>query len=205
MLRRAFGPGARRCLCGRIRKSFVGVTAEPVWRLCPRLTEPLARLTEGTAASSNAIWSAANMSEGQRECRGLLHERRGRLVGMVRLRVLTRNDWPLWREVRLAALGEAPQAFKARLADWHSGEERWRTCLEMPGAYNIVALLGGRKGGMASGLPGGSGVCELRSVWVSLQTRGRGVGDLLIAAVDTRSRAAHLAGTVLRLTGSLSP
>lgn len=129
------------------------------------------------------------MSEGQGECRGLLHERRGGLVGMVRLRVLTTNDWPLWREVRLAALGEAPQAFKSRLADWHSGgEERWRARLEMPDAYNIVALLGGRTGGMASGLPGDSGACELRSVWVSPQTRGRGVGDQLIAAVETWAR-----------------
>ncbi|PZH16783.1 GNAT family N-acetyltransferase, partial [Streptomyces sp. NTH33] len=104
---------------------------------------------------------------------------------MVHLRVLTKSDWPLWREVRLAALGEAPQAFKARLADWHSGgEERWRERLEMPDAYNIVALLGGRTVAVASGLPGDSGACELRSVWVSPQARGRGVGDRLIAAVE---------------------
>ncbi|WP_406499988.1 GNAT family N-acetyltransferase [Streptomyces sp. NBC_00846] len=104
---------------------------------------------------------------------------------MVHLRVLTKSDWPLWREVRLAALGEAPQAFKARLADWHSGgEEQWRARLEMPDAHNIVALLGGRTVAVASGLPGDSGACELRSVWVSPQARGLGVGDRLIAAVE---------------------
>ncbi|MEV0538142.1 GNAT family N-acetyltransferase [Kitasatospora sp. NPDC050463] len=105
---------------------------------------------------------------------------------MVHLRVLTKSDWPLWREVRLAALDEAPQAFKARLADWCSGgEERWRERLELPDAYNIVALLGGRTVAMASGLPVEGGAYELRSVWVSPQARGRGVGDRLIAAVET--------------------
>jgi ribosomal protein S18 acetylase RimI-like enzyme len=122
-------------------------------------------------------------------CRGLCHERRGRLVAMVHLRVLTTNDWPLWREVRLAALGEAPHAFKSRLADWHSGgEERWRARLAMPATYNIVALLDGRPVGMAAGLPVDSSVCELRSVWVGPHTRGRGVADQLIAAVETWAR-----------------
>jgi ribosomal protein S18 acetylase RimI-like enzyme len=108
---------------------------------------------------------------------------------MVRLRVLTTNDWPLWREVRLAALRDAPQAFKSRLQDWHSGgEELWRARLKMPDAYNIVALLDGRAGAMASGLPGDSGAYELRSVWVSPRTRGRGIGDQLIAAVETWAR-----------------
>jgi ribosomal protein S18 acetylase RimI-like enzyme len=105
---------------------------------------------------------------------------------MVHLRVLTKGDWPLWREVRLAALGEAPQAFKARLADWHSGgEERWRERLEMPDAYNIIALLGGRTVAVASGLPADDGAYELRSVWVNPQARGRGIGDRLLAAVET--------------------
>ncbi|MFE2726007.1 GNAT family N-acetyltransferase [Kitasatospora sp. NPDC059327] len=105
---------------------------------------------------------------------------------MVALRVLTGNDWSLWREVRLTALRESPQAFKARLADWHSGgEERWRARLEMPDAYNVVALLDGRVVAVAGGVPGDSGTHELRSVWVSPRARGRGVGDRLIAAVET--------------------
>lgn len=108
---------------------------------------------------------------------------------MVQLRVLTTNDWPLWREVRLAALGEAPYAFKSRLADWHSGgEERWRARFVMPATYNIVALLDDRPVGMAAGLPVNSSACELRSVWVGPQARGRGVGDQVIAAVETWAR-----------------
>ncbi|WP_432253515.1 GNAT family N-acetyltransferase [Streptomyces sp. HNM1019] len=132
---------------------------------------------------------------------------------MVRLRVVTMDDWPLWRDVRRAALAEAPHAFKSRLADWHhGGEERWRARLAMPDAYHVVALLDGRAVGMAGGIPGsgdgdpGSGdgggdgdgrPPELRSVWVSPEARGHGVGGLLIAAVETW--ALRTGATALRL------
>jgi ribosomal protein S18 acetylase RimI-like enzyme len=105
---------------------------------------------------------------------------------MVRLRVVTTDDWPLWRDVRLAALADAPHAFKSRLADWNrGGEKQWRARLETPGTYNLVALLGGRAVGIASGLPDeDGGPYELRSVWVSPEARGRAVGDLLLDAVE---------------------
>ncbi|MEU0807065.1 GNAT family N-acetyltransferase [Streptomyces sp. NPDC005970] len=102
---------------------------------------------------------------------------------------VTEDDWPLWREVRLAALTDAPHAFKARLADWHTGgEEQWRARLALPGAYNVVALLDGRAAGMARGVTGGGGASELRSVWVSPEARGRGIADQLIAAVEAWAR-----------------
>ncbi|GAA3173570.1 MULTISPECIES: GNAT family N-acetyltransferase [Streptomyces] len=108
---------------------------------------------------------------------------------MVQLRVLTTSDWPLWRAVRLAALSEAPHAFKAGLAEWHNGgEARWRERLAMPDAYCVVALLDGEAVGVAAGLPGDGGACELRSVWVSPQARGRSVGNQLIAAVEGWAR-----------------
>ncbi|GAA1108815.1 GNAT family N-acetyltransferase [Streptomyces javensis] len=123
---------------------------------------------------------------------------------MVRLRVVTTDDWPLWRDVRRTALAEAPHAFKSRLADWHrGGEERWRARLEMPDAYHVVALLNGRAVGMAGGMPGdgdGNGdgrPPELRSVWVSPEARGQGVGGRLIAAVE--SWALRTGATALRL------
>ncbi len=104
---------------------------------------------------------------------------------MLTLRVLTADDWPVWRDVRLAALAEAPHAFRSRLADWQEGdEERWRARFDMPDSYNVVVLLDGRPVGMASGIPGDDGVGELRSVWVSPEARGHGAGDQLIAAVQ---------------------
>ncbi|MFI7103194.1 GNAT family N-acetyltransferase [Streptomyces sp. NPDC050161] len=117
---------------------------------------------------------------------------------MVRLRVLTTDDWPLWRDARLAALAEAPHSFKSRLKDWRcGGEERWRARLAMPGAHNVVALLHEQAVGMASGLPVNSGTCELRSVWVSPEARGCGVGDLLVAVIEAWARRSG--ATKLRL------
>ncbi|MFF0434215.1 GNAT family N-acetyltransferase [Streptomyces sp. NPDC004327] len=108
------------------------------------------------------------------------------------LRVVGAGDWEVWRAARLAALGESPRAFKARLADWENGgEARWRERLAMPDAYNVVALIGSEVVGVAAGMPGTeAGTCELRSVWVSPRVRGRGLGERLIAAVEEWARAA---------------
>jgi ribosomal protein S18 acetylase RimI-like enzyme len=105
---------------------------------------------------------------------------------MVEIRVLTPDDWPIWRELRLAALAEAPYAFGSRLADWTGDgdrEQRWRDRLALPGSYNTVALTGGAPAGMASGVPAGDRTAELISMWVCPAARGRGVGDRLIATV----------------------
>ncbi|MEU5612671.1 GNAT family N-acetyltransferase [Streptomyces sparsogenes] len=107
---------------------------------------------------------------------------------MIELRVLTADDWPVWRELRLAALADAPYAFGSRLADWQGEgdrEERWRARLEIPGSYNVVAVLDGRAVGMVSGVPGPrAGVVELISLWVGADARGRGVAERLVRAVE---------------------
>jgi GNAT superfamily N-acetyltransferase len=101
------------------------------------------------------------------------------------LRVLTPDDWRVWRALRLRALGTDPGAFGSRLADWQGEgdrEERWRGRLAHPGSLNLVAELGGVGVGMASGIPG-EDVPELISMWVAPEARGRGVGDALVAAI----------------------
>ncbi|RMB80389.1 GNAT family N-acetyltransferase [Streptomyces shenzhenensis] len=106
---------------------------------------------------------------------------------MVSLQNITADDWLLWQEIRVAALTDAPYAFKARLADWHrGGKEQWRAHLAIPGAFNVVARQGGRLPvGMVRGIPADSETSELRSLWVSPEARGDGVGDRLIEAVTT--------------------
>ena len=105
---------------------------------------------------------------------------------MIEIRELTAEDWPIWRELRLAALAEAPHAFGSRLADWQDApEDRWRARLSIPDSYNLVAELDGRPVGMASGIPDEDDpdAMELISMWVSPTARGRQVGDQLVTAV----------------------
>ncbi|MGX9919481.1 N-acetyltransferase family protein [Streptomyces sp. NPDC002248] len=105
------------------------------------------------------------------------------------LRALGSADWPLWRELRRAALADAPHAFRARLADWGPREERrWRARLVLPGAYHLAAFVEGTAVGTTSGLPAGDDTVELHSVWVATAVRGRGLGGLLLGAVEEWAR-----------------
>jgi ribosomal protein S18 acetylase RimI-like enzyme len=112
---------------------------------------------------------------------------------VIELRELTSDDWRTWRELRLAALEEAPYAFGSQLADWvDAEEERWRVRLELPGSRNFVAVVDGTPVGMASGVrTEENGVVELISMWIAPAGRGRGIGDQLMAQVEHWARDAH--------------
>jgi ribosomal protein S18 acetylase RimI-like enzyme len=105
---------------------------------------------------------------------------------VIELRVLSGDDWRLWRELRLQALEDAPGAFSSTLADWQGdrdAERRWRDRLaNVP--FNVIAELNGKGAGMVGAIwPDGDGAVELISMWVAPFARGHGVGDALIAAV----------------------
>ena len=96
------------------------------------------------------------------------------------------DDWRLWRDLRLAALAEAPAAFGSTLADWSGPgdtEERWHARLAGV-ALNIVCTWNGEPAGMVSATtPGGDGAIELISMWVAPFARGHGVGDAAVRRV----------------------
>jgi len=118
---------------------------------------------------------------------------------VIEIRALVPVSWRLWRDLRLAALAEAPAAFTSRLADWRDADEqRWRERLAIPGSVNLVALLDGTPAGMASGLPGQDGTPHLSSMWVSPAGRGQGIGDRLVQAVA--EWAGQRGAAALRLT-----
>ena len=99
------------------------------------------------AAASREGGTGPGVQVGSPAARLLDHGERLRAV--IELRTLTADDWPVWRELRLAALAEAPDAFGSRLADWQGEgdrEERWRARLNLAGSYNIVAVLDGHPG-----------------------------------------------------------
>lgn len=120
---------------------------------------------------------------------------------MVEIRVLSPEDWQLWRRLRLAALAEAPYAFGSRLEDWQGEgdhEARWRARLSVPGSHNVLAVLRGEPVGMASGVPmAKEDVVELISMWVAPEARGLGAADMLVGEVERWARS--VGATVLRL------
>ncbi|TCP50976.1 acetyltransferase (GNAT) family protein [Tamaricihabitans halophyticus] len=104
---------------------------------------------------------------------------------MIETQLLDPDDWRLWRQLRHAALREAPSAFGSTYGEWSGAgdtEERWRARLsQVP--LNIVLRLDGAPVGMVSGLVRVDDVVELTSMWVAPAGRGKGIGDTAVRAV----------------------
>ena len=120
---------------------------------------------------------------------------------MIRLQTLTSDDWRLWRELRLQALVEDPDAFGARLADWDGAsdrEDRWRGRLSIRGGHDVIAWFGEQPCGMASGVPADPDQwIALISMWVAPRTRGHGIGDALVAEIVRWAKEVGSAGVRL--------
>ena len=120
---------------------------------------------------------------------------------MIATRVLSGEDWRVWRALRLTALAEAPDAFGSTLASWQGSgdsEQRWRARLAAV-PFNVVAELDGQAVGMASGTPPEAGGVELLSMWVAPDARGRGVGELLLREVARWALSQRAERLVLRV------
>jgi GNAT superfamily N-acetyltransferase len=94
---------------------------------------------------------------------------------------LTCDDWRLLRDVRLAALADAPHAYGSSLAaERDLDESRWRQRLDT-GLW-AVALDEEPAGLVGTYLPDGD-TPMLIAMWVDPGHRGRGVGDALVVEV----------------------
>jgi ribosomal protein S18 acetylase RimI-like enzyme len=115
----------------------------------------------------------------------------------IEVRQLAVDDWHIWRDVRLRALANAPDAFGSTLSHWSgASEEQWRQRLSSV-ALNVVAFVGGDAVGQASGdISESDSEVEVISVWVDPDMRGRGVGERLIRCV-TEWAARNGRGTVV--------
>jgi hypothetical protein len=67
----------------------------------------------------------------------------------ISVRVLQEGDWHAYREVRLAALRESPEAFLATYAEEaERPEQYWRNCVVQ--AHRLLAVRDGEPVGVAS-------------------------------------------------------
>jgi ribosomal protein S18 acetylase RimI-like enzyme len=121
----------------------------------------------------------------------------------ISVRVLDEGDWAEYRDVRLAALKESPEAFVATHEEESAlDEEAWRE--RMRRSRRLVAASGGHVVGVVSigrAEPEEDNAGELFGLWVTPAERGSGVAWQLVEAgaeqarADGRSHLAYWVGT----------
>ncbi|MEO6142403.1 MAG: GNAT family N-acetyltransferase [Dermatophilaceae bacterium] len=109
----------------------------------------------------------------------------------INVRALGEEDWQVFRDVRLAALHDAPEAFVASRAQEEAfDEERWRERIR--GSRRLVAQRDGTVLGVVSigeTEEPRAGTAELFGLWVAPGSRGAGVAWKLVEAGADRARA----------------
>jgi GNAT superfamily N-acetyltransferase len=122
-------------------------------------------------------------------------------VGATEIRRLVPGDWSALRQVRLAALADAPYAFSSTLEREEGFDERqWRQRIDS--SAHFMAWQDGEPAGLAGGFRDVdlAAACHLVAMWVSPQARGHGVADGLVEAVCAWGRENGAARAVLWVT-----
>jgi GNAT superfamily N-acetyltransferase len=100
----------------------------------------------------------------------------------MRLRRLEPDDWECWRDMRLAALSDSPDAFASSLVEERNyTEARWRDWIRP--AYQLQVVVEDGAGMVGAWKAEDQPAVELYSMWVRPGWRGRGIGDLLVGEV----------------------
>lgn len=117
---------------------------------------------------------------------------------MVDVRRVSPDNWELWRDVRLAALTDAPEAFGEVLADWIDADEaKWRQRMEGLAFLAVAFVDDAPVGKVAAYAPDDLGLAKLIALWVAPSARGRDVGAPLMHAVSEWARTSDAAAVVL--------
>lgn len=115
---------------------------------------------------------------------------------MAVIRPLAAGEWRTWRDVRLRALAEAPDAFGATLADESlRTDAMWQQRLAAAAVSGrdcpLIAELDGAAVGLAWAKASADGtLVSLYQVWVAPECRGRGIAAALLQQAIAWS-AAH--------------
>lgn len=111
-------------------------------------------------------------------------------MNSIRVRRLGDHEWPRYREIRLRALTQDPDAFSTTAAeavrwtdsDWAARLRGRTTFVAEAGEHDVVGLVSGIEAEPSSATVA-SPAAELISMWVPPGWRGRGIGDQLVDAV----------------------
>ncbi len=124
------------------------------------------------------------------------------------VRRLRPEEWAAFREIRLRALADAPNAFGATHADEAAlTDQEWQERSDRPDRAIFVAdgpdgLVGLALGGSA---PGRDDAAAVYSMWVAPEARRRGLGTALIDAVKGWAVGAGYPALGLGVTTSNAP
>ena len=117
----------------------------------------------------------------------------------MRIRELERHEWALFRELRLRALAESPDAFARTLADARAESDaywvRLTESVTTPGGQvMLVAEAEGRPVGLTFGLfdKERAKTGHVGGMWVDPAARGRGAGQTLLDSAIAWARAREL-------------
>lgn len=106
------------------------------------------------------------------------------------VRQLRGNEWPVWRELRLRSLLDAPDAFCADLDETSGQPDAWWDDLVASTAAHPRGALwcaeaDGEPAGIAFSRIDATGIVHIGSMWVAPSGRSRGAGRALVdAALD---------------------
>ena len=184
-----------------------GVTTWQHWNASAWLSSPaaLGKVQEFFRASAEFCdWLTSHV--GDLSARGP-PPRCATMGGMAMVRELTGNDWELMRDVRLAALAEAPQAFGSTYAREVSfTEAQWRGRIsERSVTYLAYDETDDVTPAGLAGVLVEDATAEVVSMWVRPAFRGRGVGEALIEATASWAKSHSFATLFLWVTDSNAP
>ena len=129
----------------------------------------------------------------------------------VSVRVLNPNEWETYRDLRLRALEDSPDAFGGTLAQSQQrSDATWESRLANTAADTdlpLIGSVGGRPGGLAWGRiePTRRDDAHLYQMWVATERRGLGVGRKLLDAVIDWARLRGTRRVELGVTCGISP
>jgi GNAT superfamily N-acetyltransferase len=132
---------------------------------------------------------------------------------MVLVRETVPADWRAWRDIRLLALRDAPDAFASTYAEQVAlGGAYWRQRVADGGLFlawiqevSPPEASTVKPAGMAGGYQAAPGTVELISMFVRPQARGYGVGEALIDAVIGWARERDATSVHLWVTETNKP
>jgi ribosomal protein S18 acetylase RimI-like enzyme len=129
-----------------------------------------------------------------------------------RIRRFAPDEWRLYRDLRLRALAESPDAFGSTLErERERADADWAERLDAGARSAAEAPLVAERGGEAVGLAwarledGAPGVAHLYQVWVAPEHRGHGAARGLLAEAVAWARAAGAHTLALDVTCGDTP